>query len=573
MNLAKKALRIALAQCNYKLGDLAGNFAKIEQDVARARAQGADLVVFSECALSSYLPGDMLERPEFIARQLARLEQVAKLSDADLGIVIGYVAPNPAPTGKRLHNAAALCVGGAVVGSVAKQLLPTYDIFEEARYFEPGGPATCLEFKGIKLGLSICEDAWNPPGFQASPPYAQDPIDALVGAGAEVLINIAASPFELGKPARRRALLAGHARRHRLPMVFVNQVGGQDEIVYDGRSMILDAAGASCAELADFKEDFLTHEIAIEPPGDAPSPVASVDINPASAAENLDEAQAEARKAIVLGLRDYMHKSGFSGAILGLSGGIDSALCAALAVEALGAENITGVALPTRYTSAISNTDAQALAQRLGIEFLSIPIEATFEAFLAQMAPAFAGLGEDLTEENLQARIRGTTLMALSNKFGKLVLVPGNKSEAAMGYSTLYGDMVGAISPIGDCFKTLVYAMARGINADAGREVIPQRTITRAPSAELRPNQADQDSLPPYDILDALLARHLHDGESAEELVAAGFDAELVRDVLKKLFRAEFKRAQAAPVIKITPRAFGRGRRYPLAASYEELLK
>jgi len=565
MNLAKKTLRIALAQCNYKLGDLAGNFAKIQQGVARARAEGADLVVFSECALSSYLPGDMLERPEFIARQLAYLEQVAKLSDADLGIVVGYVAHNPAPLGKRLQNAAALCHGGALVGSVAKQLLPTYDIFEEARYFEPEKSAKCLDFKGVKLGLSICEDAWNPPGFQAYPGYARDPIEALAKAGAEVFINIAASPFELGKPARRRALLGGHARQHRRPMVFVNQVGGQDEIVYDGRSMILDATGEQRVELADFEEDFAVFEVAIE----AAAKASETEISPAQSPEE----QAEARKAIVLGLRDYMHKSGFRGAILGLSGGIDSALCAALAVEALGAENVLGVALPTRYTSAISNTDAEVLAERLGIEFMSIPIEAAFGAFLAQMAPVFKGLGEDVTEENLQARIRGTTLMALSNKFGKLVLVPGNKSESAMGYSTLYGDMVGAISPIGDCFKTLVYAMARGINADAGREVIPQRTIERAPSAELRPGQSDQDSLPPYDILDALLARYLHDGASAQELVAEGFEAELVRGVLKKLFRAEFKRAQGAPVIKITARAFGRGRRYPLAASYEELLK
>lgn len=566
MNPTKKTLRIALAQHNYKLGDLVGNFGKIKESVAKARAQGAELVVFSECALSSYLPGDMIERPEFLARQLALLERVAALSDADLGIVLGFVAPNPAACGKRLQNAAALCHGGAVVGTVAKQLLPTYDIFDEARYFEPAETAQILDFKGVKLGLSICEDAWNLPGYSAQPGYAHDPIEALAEAGAEVLINIAASPFELGKPARRRGLLAEHAQRHALPLVFVNQVGGQDEIVFDGRSAAFDARGNTTSELADFKEDFATIDIPIEP-ADAPN------MSAASPRPDAPQDQAEARKAIVMGLRDYMHKSGFRGAVLGLSGGIDSALCAALAAEALGPENVLGVAMPTRYTREMSNTDAQALAESLGIQFMSIPIEATFGAFLEQLAPAFEGYQQDVTEENMQARIRGTTLMALSNKFGKLVLVPGNKSEAAMGYSTLYGDMVGAISPIGDCFKTLVYAMSRGINADAGRELIPVRTIERAPSAELRPDQADQDSLPPYDILDAILARYLHAGESAHDLIAAGFDADMVHDVLKKLFRAEYKRFQAAPVIKITPRAFGRGRRYPLAASYEELLK
>lgn len=568
MNLAKNTLHIALAQNNYKLGDLEKNLAKIEQSVARARNEGVDLVVFSECALSGYLPADMIERPEFIARQLAVLERVARMSDQELGIVVGYIAQNPDSTGKHLQNAVALCHDGAIVGGVAKQLLPTYEIFDEARYFEPADAAQLIDFKGVKLGLSICEDAWNPHGFWERPGYAHDPIEALAKAGADVLINIAASPFELEKPARRRELLGEHARRHGRPLVFVNQVGGHDELIFDGRSVVFDAQGDMALELADFKEDFAIQKITIEASNGQQKSKIDTETNRTQPPED----QAEARKAIVLGLRDYMHKSGFQGAILGLSGGIDSALCAALAAEALGPENILGVAMPTRYTRQMSNTDAELLAKSLGIEFLSIPIEATFGAFLEQMSPVFAGYDEDVTEENLQARIRGTTLMALSNKFGKLVLVPGNKSEFAMGYSTLYGDMVGALSPIGDCFKTLVYEMARGINADAGREVIPARTIERAPSAELRPDQSDQDSLPPYDVLDAILAKFMHDGQSAAELVAAGFEAEVVREVLTKLFRAEYKRLQGAPILRITPRAFGRGRRFPLAASYEELL-
>jgi NAD+ synthetase len=572
-----RTLRIALAQRNYTMGDLDGNLRIIEEAIKRGRAEAADLVVFSECALPGYLPRDMIERADFVDRQLEYLERVAALSDDRLGVLVGFVARNPQNRGKRLHNAAALCHGGEVVGAVAKRLLPTYDVFEEARYFEPAGPAEVFEFRGVRLGVSICEDAWNQRDFWEQPLYECDPIEELVQGGAQILINLAASPFHLGKPAFRRHLLSQHASCHRRPLLFVNQVGGHDSLIFDGHSLSISPDGEINRELAGFEQDFALCEVEVEieveldaPPRPDAKPQAFIAGEHEREVE-LDEAQTQARQAIVLGLRDYVHKTGFRGAILGISGGIDSAMCAVLAAEALGPENVLGVAMPTRYTRDISNQDASILAKTLGIEFMSIPIEATFEAFLAQLEPAFAGRDEDVTEENLQARIRGATLMSLSNKFGKLVLVPGNKSEFAMGYSTLYGDMVGAICPLGDCFKTLVYAMARGVNADANREIIPARTIERAPSAELKPDQTDQDSLPPYDLLDAILAAFMHEGQSAAELVERGFDAALVDDVLSKLFRAEYKRRQAAPILKISPKAFGRGWRYPLAATYRHL--
>ncbi len=562
MSSSSCTLRIALAQLNYTVGDLDGNVALIERHVERARAEGADLVVFSECALLGYPPRDMVERDDLIGRQLDCLERVAALSDDELGIIVGYIERNPADQGKRLRNAAALCHGGAVAGKVFKRLLPTYDVFDEDRYFEPGDEARVFEFKGAKLGISVCEDAWNERDFWERPLYWVDPIAELAEAGADLLVNIAASPFHMDKGAFRRRLLASHATAHGLPVVFVNQIGGHDELIFDGRSLVVSPDGEVACRLAEFDEDFVVRQVACDGRALQQAP---------QLAKVSDDAASQARKAVVLGIRDYFHKSGFDGAVIGLSGGIDSALTAALAAEALGADNILGVAMPTRYTRDISNEDARILADNLGIEFTTIPIEQAFGAFLEQLQPAFAGLEEGITEENIQARIRGTTLMALSNKFGKLVLVPSNKSELAVGYSTLYGDMVGALSPLGDCLKTLVYAMARSFNDAAGREIIPRRTIERAPSAELKHDQTDQDALPDYDTLDAILAAYIHEGLAAADIVERGFDAELVDEVLAKVFRAEYKRWQAAPIIKVTEKAFGVGWRYPLAASYRHL--
>ncbi|QDG51778.1 NAD+ synthase [Persicimonas caeni] len=562
MSSQSRTLRIALAQLNYTVGDLEGNVALIAEHIERARTEGADLVVFSECALLGYPPRDMVERDELIARQLAKLDEVAALSDDELGVLLGFIDKNPGEQGKTLRNAAALCHGGEVVGKVFKRLLPTYDVFDEDRYFEPGDDARTFAFKGVELGISVCEDAWNERDFWERPLYWVDPVKELAEAGAELLINIAASPFHVHKGEFRRRLLASHASSHGRTMVFVNQIGGHDELIFDGRSLVVTPDGEVSCRLAEFAEDFTVREIPVD---------AADAVEPPSLADISEDTATQARKAVVMGIRDYFHKSGFEGAVIGVSGGIDSALTAALAAEALGPENVLGVAMPTRYTRDMSNEDAKILADNLGIDFQTIPIEETFGAFLAQMAPAFEGYDEGIAEENIQARIRGTTLMALSNKYGKLVLVPSNKSELAVGYSTLYGDMVGALSPLGDCLKTLVYDMARSLNVEAGKEVIPGRTIERAPSAELRPDQTDQDALPPYEVLDAILEAYMNDGLSAAEIVERGFDAELVDDTLKKLFRAEYKRWQAAPVLKVTSKAFGVGWRYPLAASYADL--
>lgn len=563
MKQVSKKLRIAIAQHNYEMGALARNFARIEESVARAREAGADLVVFSACAMTGYLPMDLLLRPEFMAAQRAFVERVAALSDDALGILVGFVDETDVDGRKVLQNSVALCHDSKVVATRAKEHLCHGGALDETRYFQPGAPPAPLEFKGVRLGVHVWADA------HASI-HETHTLQALVDAGAQMIIALAASAFCVGKPALRSDLLGRLARQHRRALVWVNQVGAQDELIYDGNSRVVDPRGEVALQLAEFSPDFAIAQVEIcdeAAPAHAPSaPQASI-----PPLELLIREQAQARKAIVLGLRDYAQKSGFRGAILGLSGGIDSALCAALAAEALGPQNVLAVAMPTRFTREISNEDARVLAEKLGIEFRKIPVDATFEAFLRQLAPVFGERPADVTEENLQARVRGVTLMALSNKFGRIVLVPGNKSEIAMGYTTLYGDMVGAISPLGDCFKTQVYAMARGINADAGREIIPKRTIERAPSAELRPDQDDQDSLPPYEVLDAVLAAFIHEGLSAQQIAARGFDAHLVRDILTRLFRAEFKRRQGAPILQISPSAFGPGRRFPLAARISHL--
>ncbi|MBA2664651.1 MAG: NAD+ synthase [Bradymonadaceae bacterium] len=554
-------LRIGLAQLNYKVGDLEANFAKIAATIERARAQGVELVVFSEMALIGYPAMDMVHRKSMLDAQLANLERVAKLTDASLGVVVGYVDYNHDARGKHLYNAAALCHDGKVVARIHKSLLPTYDVFDEERYFERAQRVGTHLFKGVRLGISICEDAWNSPNGWEMPRYANDPISALVKDGAELLINISASPFGIDKNLFRRELLAGHAQKHARSFVFVNQVGGNDELIFDGRSFVLSPQGELVCQLGDFVEDFAVIDLPIL--AGAPVSLDPALLHPTTTAE-----AEQAYRALVLGLRDYVHKSGFKGALIGLSGGVDSALVAAIAVEALGPDNVLTVGMPSRYSSDHSVADAQTLAKNLGVRFELSSIEPQFQAFLTQLDPLFAGLAADVTEENLQARVRGMFLMALSNKLGHLVLATGNKSELATGYTTLYGDMNGALMVIGDTPKMLVYRICRHVNALAGYEVIPENILQKPPSAELRPDQTDQDTLPPYEILDAIIDAYMRLGLEADAICAQGFERPVVERTIAMIHRAEYKRWQGAPVLKISTKAFGFGWRYPLAANY-----
>ncbi|RVU45874.1 NAD+ synthase [Lujinxingia sediminis] len=552
------SLRIALAQLNFKVGDLDRNVARIRDEVERARAAGADLLVTSELALTGYPPRDLLHHDAFIDAQLKTLEALAKLSDDDFALIVGYADRNPHPKGRRLVNAAAFCVGGRVKERVFKQLLPEYDVFDEARYFEPGGQAPIFTFKGVRLGVSICEDAWARVEHREQPRYAGDPVGALVVNGAQVLINISASPFARGKRAMREAMLAEHASRHKRPLIFVNQVGATDELIFEGASVAIDAEGRIAHRLSDFSS--ACEIVEVNPCGEV--------VGPAGGSASVRDAIGELRAALVLGTRDYVRKSGFKQVLLGLSGGIDSAVTAVIAADALGPENVHAVAMPSRYSSRHSRDDARTLANNLGIEFDEIGIEQPYSSFLDVLTPHFKGRDFDVTEENLQARIRGVYLMGLSNKFGKLVLSCGNKSELAVGYSTLYGDMCGALAVIGDVPKMQVYALAEEYNRLAGYEVVPRSIIEKAPSAELRPDQRDEDSLPPYPVLDAIVDRYVEDRQSIAGIIEAGFERRDVERVVGLIQRNEYKRWQCPPVLKVTAKAFGSGWRYPLAASH-----
>jgi NAD+ synthase (glutamine-hydrolysing) len=549
-------MRIAIAQLDYTIGAFEANLELMSGAVAEGRRRGAELVIFTELATVGYPPGDLLERRDFVDRNLCQLSRVAALSDDSMGIVVGYVDRNPAGHGKGLFNAAALCVGGRVVGRYHKCLLPSYDVFDEARYFEPGGPAKPLLFKGIRLGVSVCEDVWADPDLDGRSIYHRDPVLEQVEAGAEVLINISASPFELGKAAQRRDLVRRYAAQSGRFFVYANQIGGNDELVFDGHSIVVDPTGVVVVRGDDFATDLLVYDLDLESSVGEPGDLRQV-------AESTEE---EAVKALELGLRDYVLKTGFDRVVLGLSGGIDSALTAAIAARALGPDKVLGVAMPTRYSSDGSTADAEALVANLGIDYRVIPIDDIFQAYLDRLAPVFEGLDADVTEENLQARIRCGVLMALSNKFGRLLLTTGNKSELAVGYATLYGDMAGGLAVISDVPKTLVYRICRHLNRD--REIIPQSIIDKPPSAELRPDQKDQDSLPPYDELDRVVEGYVEHNLSVPEIVAGGIDREVVDQVVGLIDRTEYKRRQAAPGIKITSKAFGIGRRYPIVADY-----
>jgi NAD+ synthetase len=555
-------MRIAIAQLDYTIGAFEGNLEAMTVAVERARREAIDLVIFTELATTGYPPGDLLERRDFVDRNLAQLERVARLSDDALGILVGFVDRNEPGTGKGLFNAVALCHRGQVVDRYRKCLLPTYDVFDEARYFESGADARPLRFKGVRIGVSVCEDVWADPDLDGHSLYHRDPVLEQIHRGSQILVNLSASPFELGKAGERRELVRRYAEDSGRFFVYANQVGGNDELVFDGHSMVFDGKGRVVARAWDFQEDLLIYDVPDEVLEDGKGREAAV----GEIREVAESREAEALAALELGLRDYVRKCGFKEVLLGLSGGIDSALTAAIAARALGPDKVLGVAMPTRYSSEGSVTDAEALAANLGIEFKTAPIDDVFQAYLDGLAPIFEGLEEDVTEENIQARVRAGVLMALSNKFGRLLLATGNKSEMAVGYCTLYGDMAGGLAVISDVPKTLVYDLARHLNSD--REAIPESTLTKTPSAELRPGQEDQDSLPPYEILDRIVEAWVEEHRSVEEIIAEGLDPEAVRKVVRLITGNEYKRRQAAPGIKITAKAFGVGRRYPIAAKY-----
>jgi NAD+ synthase/NAD+ synthase (glutamine-hydrolysing) len=545
-------VKIALGQINPTVGDFSGNAAKIIDFSRRAQAAGAGLVLFPELSVCGYPPRDLVERPTFVAHNRETVERIAA-EVRDIAVICGLVTPARSDTGKSVMNSAALLRDGRVAFVQSKMLLPTYDVFDEMRNFAPAQRQELFDLCGNRMALTICEDAWNDKQFWNRRLYTFDPVEALVRAGGNFVLNISGSPFWIGKREFRRDMLASIARQHKVPVVLVNQVGGNDSLVFDGSSFVLNPNGEIIAQGRSFEEDLIFF--------DSASLTGEMH-------EQIAGEEASVYAALVLGTRDYMRKCGFKKAIIGLSGGIDSALTAVIAADAVGPENVIGVGMPGPYSSQGSIDDARALATNLGIRFELLSINAAFEAYRNTLANVFAGQKEDVTEENIQSRARGTLLMALSNKFGAIVLSTGNKSELGVGYCTLYGDMVGGLAVISDLPKTLVYRVSEYVNSR--RPVIPRATLEKPPSAELRPNQKDSDSLPPYEILDAVLEDYVEDSHPAERIAADhGFDLEVVRRVIGMVDRAEYKRQQAAPGLKISPKAFGYGRRFPIAAKNE----
>ena len=539
-------MKIAMAQINTTVGDIRGNRDRVIQSLQKIRNSGAEIAVFPELCLTGYPPRDLLGLHGFVEANVRAVEEIASHTDS-IGIVLGFVDLNLQKEGRHFYNAAAFLADGKIQATVHKTLLPTYDVFDEDRYFESAKSVQVIPFRGRMLGISICEDAWNSEDFWARPLYSTDPIRKQIEHGADLLINISASPYEIEKPRLRFKMLSDHVKKHSVPLVYVNLVGGNDDLLFDGNSLALGKAGNVIAQGRGFAEDLLV--IDTESTGD-------VGYREGENLENLFQ-------ALVMGTRDYAHKCGFSSAVLGLSGGIDSSIVACIAAEALGAGNVLGVSMPSMYSAQASFDDAYALAHNLGMKFETVPIKPVYEEFKRSLKPVFAGLGENETEENLQARIRGTLLMALSNKFGHLVLSTGNKSELGAGYCTLYGDMVGGLAVISDVPKTMIYKLAVHINRE--RAIIPRNTIERPPSAELRPDQTDQDTLPEYDILDGILKSRVEDQKSIDEILQQGYDRSTVERVLRMIQVNEYKRRQAAIGLKVTTRAFGPGRRMPIA--------
>ena len=546
-------MKIGFAQINPTVGDLRGNFEKIAGAYDQLARAGADIVIAPELAVTGYPPQDLVFKSRFVPENLAVLDQLQKRLNKP-ALLVGFVDRNEG-RGKPFHNAAALLQAGEPLQKTHKSLLPTYDVFDEDRYFEPAREIAPLNFRGHRIGVTICEDIWTE-RYLPRPFYDVDPVCALVSQEAELILNVSASPFSLRKPAVRREMISGLAGTYQRPIFYCNAVGGNDQLVFDGNSIAVNARGELLAQLPAFEEA----SVIVDSESVRAPEIPSADI------------VQELYSALRLGLRDYLAKCGFKSAVLGLSGGIDSAVVAAIAVDALGPNNVTGVSMPSQFSSRGSVLDALALAKNLGIQCLQIPIADAFAVFKAQFKEVFTGRTEDATEENMQARLRGMTLMALSNKFGHIVLSTGNKSELAVGYCTIYGDMAGGLAVISDVPKTMIYDLARFINSQASRagkgEIIPASTIEKPPSAELRPNQKDQDTLPPYDVLDAILRLYVEDNLGVPEIVAQGFDEKMVRWVQRRVDLNEYKRAQAAPGLKVTSRAFGVGRRMPIAQRY-----
>ena len=545
-------MKIALGQINPTVGDFSGNASKIIEFSRRAQQAGAGLILFPELSVCGYPPRDLVERSSFVARNRESAERIAEQTQG-IAVICGLVTPAQSDAGKSVMNSAALLSDGKIAFIQSKMLLPTYDVFDEMRNFAPAKSQELFSFCGNRMALTICEDAWNDKQFWQKRLYTVDPVEALINSGGNFVLNISASPFWIGKRELRRDMLASIARQHKVPVVLVNQVGGNDSLVFDGSSLVLDREGKVIAQGRSFEEDLIYFD----------SQTLSGEMH-----EQVAGDEASAYSALVLGTRDYMHKCGFQKAIIGLSGGIDSALTAVIAADAVGTENVIGVGMPGPFSSQGSVDDARALARNLGIRFELLSINPAYEAFCQTLRTVFAGQAQDVTEENIQSRSRGLLLMALSNKFGAIVLSTGNKSELGVGYCTLYGDMVGGLAVISDVPKTLVYRLSEYVNSQ--RAIIPQDTIEKPPSAELRPDQKDSDSLPPYDVLDAVLEDYVEDLHSAEQIAAdRGFDIELVHRVIRMVDRAEYKRQQAAPGLKISPKAFGYGRRFPIAAKSE----
>ena len=542
-------MRIALAQINPTVGDFQGNSAKIIDYALRAKNGGADLVLFPELSVCGYPPRDLVERPWFVERNRQSAEAIAEKT-VGISVICGLVTPAKSTTGKTVLNSAALLRDGKIAAIQSKRLLPTYDVFDEVRNFAPADQQELLTLNDTPYALTICEDAWNDKNFWDRRLYGIDPVEELIGAGGKILLNISASPFYLRKRELRQDMLSAIARHYQVPVAMVNQVGGDDSLVFDGSSFALGPDGQVIAQAKSFEEDLVCFD----------SVALSGDVH-----DRDESVEASAYAALVLGTRDYVRKCGFRKVVLGLSGGIDSALTAAIAVDAVGKENVIGIGMPGPYSSQGSIDDAASLAKNLGIRFDLVRIGEVFDSYLQALHPVFADLPPDVTEENVQARIRGSMLMALSNKFGALVLTTGNKSEIGVGYCTLYGDMCGGLAVISDVPKTLVYRLAQYVNSRA--PVIPQSTLEKPPSAELRPDQKDSDSLPPYDVLDTILEAYVEDNQSPEAITAhTGFSSSLVQQVAGMVDRNEYKRQQAAPGLKISPKAFGLGRRYPIAA-------
>ena len=539
-------MKIGFAQINPIVGDITGNTALIQEAYQQLIADGADIVLTPELAITGYPPLDLLFESQFVTRNLEALDALAK-STGPIPLVVGFVDVHVG-IGKPFRNAAAFLHSGTIQARRFKTLLPNYDVFDEDRYFEPADDNSVIEWNGLKIGITLCEDIWTEP-FLPRALYPASPLDALCSQGAELILNLSASPFTLGKPQRRIQMLSDAAKSKRVAIAYCNCAGANDQLVFDGNSMLFNAEGELLAQVPSFA----THSIVADLRG------------PAYAYVPMHESEALFH-ALVLGVRDYMRKCGFRSAVLGLSGGIDSAIVACIAAEALGAANVLGVTMPTQYSSAGSISDSEQLARALGIKFLNISIQKSFETFQDQFKVIFEGLAPNEAEENMQPRLRGMTLMALSNKLGHLVLSTGNKSELAVGYCTLYGDMCGGLAVVSDVPKTQIYALARWINST--REVIPWATIEKPPSAELKPDQKDQDTLPPYDILDPILQLYVEEQCSTEEIIAKGYEEKTVRWVIKRVNLNEYKRAQAAPGLKVTSRAFGLGRRMPIAQRF-----